>query len=78
MRGDGDAHTYGGFPKLGLLFWGPNNIITFWSPYWGTPYLGNLPYIYIYVYTCNQVLRHKFTTLDNKAKIRRRDLECRL
>ena len=38
--------TYGGFPKLGLPFWGPNNKDhSIFGSILGSPYLGKPPYV---------------------------------
>ena len=41
-------HNLGGFPKLGVTFWGPNNKdYSIWGSMLGSPYFGKLPYRYI-------------------------------
>ena len=39
-----DKGVYGGFPKLGVLFWGSLRIIVFWVSILGSPCFGKLPY----------------------------------
>ena len=40
--------VYGGFPKLGAPFWGPNNKgYSILGSILGSPYFGKLPYMYI-------------------------------
>ena len=48
-----DLHIYiytRGFPKIRDTFLGvPIRTIVFWGLYWGSPYFGKLPHIYIYI-----------------------------